>query len=183
MSVKDLKGTKTEANLNEAFAGESMARNKYTFYADKAREEGMEQIANFFMETARNEQQHAFLWFEHLQKNGEIQDTDHNLKDAAEGENYEWTDMYVRMAADAREEGFTKIAAQMDLVATIEKQHEERYLKLRDNVRNDEVFTKPEETVWECQICGHKHTGTSAPQRCPLCAYEQAFFEVDVVSY
>ncbi|MDR1794484.1 MAG: rubrerythrin family protein [Erysipelotrichaceae bacterium] len=179
----DLKGSKTEKNLATAFAGESQARNKYTFYAAKAREEGYEQIANFFLETARNEQEHAYLWFKHLHGD-KIPTTSENLKDAAAGENYEWTDMYANMAKDAREEGFIKIAAQMDLVAKIESQHEARYLKLLSNVESGGVFAKDDEsTVWECEICGHKVYGKSAPKVCPLCGYPQSFFEVDKINY
>lgn len=178
----DLKGSKTEQNLQAAFAGESQARNKYTFYAQKAREEGYQQIANFFEETARNEQEHSRIWFQHLHGDV-IPTTSENLKDAAAGENYEWTDMYANFAAVAREEGFTKIAAQMELVAKIEKQHEERYLALLNNVDSETVFAKEDEVVWECEICGHKHVGKTAPQQCPLCGYKQAFFEVDVKNY
>ena len=178
----DLKGTKTEKNLMAAFAGESQARNKYTFYAQKAREEGLEQIAHFFEETARNEQEHARLWFQALHGD-KIPATDTNLEDAAAGENYEWTDMYATFAKDAREEGFNKIAAQMDLVAKIEKRHEDRYLALLKNVKEDKVFKKDDEVVWECEICGHQHVGKEAPGTCPLCGYKQAFFEIDKINY
>ena len=173
----ELKGTKTEKNLQDAFAGESQARNKYTYFAQKAREEGYEQIADLFLETARNEQEHARIWFQHL-CGGAIPTTAENLKAAAAGENGEWTDMYVYMAKDAREEDFNLIAAQMDMVAKIEKEHEERYLKLLDNLMNEKVFAKDEPVVWQCEICGYTMTGKAAPKKCPLCGYAGAFFEV-----
>ena len=150
----ELKGSKTEKNLNDAFAGESMARNKYTFFAEKAREEGYEQIANIFLETARNEQEHAKQWFIAL-CGGAIPTTHECLQMGADGENYEWTDMYKRMAEEAREEGFTRIAAQMDMVAKVEKDHEERYEKLKANVLNSQVFEKDEPVVWQCEICNN----------------------------
>lgn len=178
----ELKGSRTEQNLMTAFAGESQARNKYTFYAMKAREEGMEQIANIFEETARNEQEHAMLWFKHLHGDM-IPTTDVNLQDAANGENYEWTDMYAEFAKVAREEGFNKIAAQMDMVAKIEKRHEERYLKLLSNVKEDKVFKKEGEVIWKCQICGYTMAGKNAPGLCPLCGYAKSFFEVDKENY
>lgn len=171
----DLKGSKTEKNLLDAFAGESMARNKYTYFAHKAQEEGMEQIVDIFLETARNEQEHAKLWFAALQ-GGEIHTTADNLKQAAEGENYEWTDMYKHMAETAKEEGFTKIAFQMEQVAKIEKGHEERYLDLLKNVEEGKVFKKDEDTVWVCAICGYHHTGLEAPKVCPVCGFSQAQF-------
>lgn len=173
----ELKGSKTEANLLEAFAGESMARGKYTYFAMKAREEGMEQIARIFEETALNEQTHAMLWFKALHDD-EIPGVAKSLKMAAEGENYEWTDMYAKFAKEAREEGFNKIAAQFDMVAGIEKRHEERYLSLLDNVQNDRVFKKDEPVVWICEICGYTIESKNAPAKCPLCGYERAYFEV-----
>lgn len=178
----ELKGSKTEKNLQDAFAGESQARNKYTYFAEKAREEGYEQIANFFLETARNEQEHAKLWFKAL-CGGEIPTTADCLKMGAEGENYEWTEMYKDMAAAAREEGFTRIAAQMDMVAKVEKEHEERYLKLLANVTDSKVFEKDEPVVWQCEICGYTLTGKKAPKICPLCGYKESFFEVKKVNY
>ncbi|MFI3283772.1 MAG: rubrerythrin family protein [Erysipelotrichaceae bacterium] len=177
-----LKGTKTEKNLMDAFAGESQARNKYTFFANQARQEGMEQIANFFEETARNEQEHARLWFQALH-GGTMPETAECLKLGAEGENYEWTDMYVKMAADAREEGFTRIAAQMDMVAKIEKAHEERYLALLKNVEEDGVFAKEAAVAWQCELCGYVLVGKKAPAICPLCGYPQAFFEIEKTNY
>jgi len=178
----ELKGSRTEQNLMTAFAGESQARNKYTYFAMKAREEGMQQIANIFEETARNEQEHAYLWFKHLH-GGEMPTTADNLVAAAEGENYEWTDMYAEFAKVAREEGFTRIAAQMDMVAKVEKNHEERYLTLLENVKEGKVFKKEEKVTWICEICGHEHTGEQAPGMCPLCGYEKAYFEVKKENY
>ena len=169
----ELKGSKTEKNLQTAFAGESQARNKYTYFAEVARKEGMNQIAEIFEETARNEQEHARLWFEAL---GGIGTTAENLKAAASGENYEWTTMYKEFADTAREEGFTKIAFQMDKVAEIEKQHEERYMKLLSNVENDNVFAGEENDTWICGICGFQYTGKNAPNACPVCGYPQAVF-------
>lgn len=171
----ELKGSKTEQNLWTAFAGESQARNKYTYFAQKAREEGMEQIADIFEETARNEQEHAKLWFKALH-DGEISTTADNLVAAAEGEHYEWTDMYFNFAAVAREEGFTRIAFQMDEVAKIEHHHEDRYLKLLENVKEGKVFKKDEPTTWICDICGYHHTGLEAPGACPVCGYSKAHF-------
>ena len=181
-NLMELKGSKTEKNLNDAFAGESMARNKYTFFAQKAREEGYEQIANLFLETARNEQEHARLWFEAL-CGGEIPSTADCLQMGADGENYEWTDMYQKMAEEAREEGFTKIAAQMEMVAKVEKEHEERYNKLKSNVINNRVFEKDEESVWQCEICGYTMTGKKAPKVCPLCGYQESYFELTKENY
>lgn len=169
----ELKGSKTEQNLQTAFAGESQARNKYTYFAEVARKEGMNQIAEIFEETARNEQEHARLWFEAL---GGVGTTAENLKAAASGENYEWTTMYKEFADTAREEGFTKIAFQMDKVAEIEKQHEERYMKLLSNVENDNVFAGEENDTWICGICGFQYTGKNAPKACPVCGYPQAVF-------
>lgn len=178
----ELKGSKTEQNLMSAFAGESQARNKYTYYAQKAREEGMEQVADIFEETARNEQEHAKLWFKALHADM-IPTTDVNLEDAAAGENYEWTDMYKGFAETAKEEGFTKIAFQMDQVAKIEKHHEERYLKLLSNVESQVVFEKDGVVVWECLNCGHLHIGTTAPGICPVCDHPQAYFQVEQENY
>lgn len=178
----ELKGTKTEKNLQDAFAGESQARNKYTYFANTARKEGMEQIANFFEETARNEQEHARLWFQALH-NDAMPNTAESLKMAAEGENYEWTSMYAEMAATAREEGFVKIAAQMDMVAKIEKAHEERYLALLKNVNDNTVFTKTEDVAWQCEICGYVLVGKNAPGICPLCTFPKSFFEIEVKNY
>lgn len=169
----ELKGSKTEKNLQTAFAGESQARNKYTYFANVARKEGMNQIAEIFEETARNEQEHARLWFEAL---GGIGSTNDNLKAAAAGENYEWTTMYKEFADTAREEGFTKIAFQMDKVAEIEKQHEERYLKLLSNVEEGKVFSGEESDTWICGICGFQYTGANAPKACPVCGYPQSVF-------
>lgn len=178
----ELKGSKTEQNLMATFAGESQARNKYTYYAKKAREEGMEQIAAFFEETARNEQEHARLWFQALHGDS-IPSTEENLADAAAGENYEWTDMYKQMAETAREEGFTKIAFQMEQVGIIEKHHEERYLKLLENVKNGKVFEKEESTVWVCDICGYRYEGTAAPKACPVCGYPGSHFAQENNNY
>ena len=178
----ELKGSKTEQNLMAAFAGESQARNKYTFYAQKAREEGMEQIARIFEETARNEQEHAKLWFKALHDDT-MPGTDVNLEDAAAGENYEWTDMYKHMAQTAREEGFLKIAFQMEKVAEIEKRHEERYRALLRNVETAQVFEKSEVKVWECRNCGHIVVGTKAPEVCPVCKHPQSYFELRAQNY
>ncbi|MCI8594064.1 MAG: rubrerythrin family protein [Oscillospiraceae bacterium] len=170
----ELKGSKTEANLWIAFAGESQARNKYTYFASKAKKEGYEQIAAIFTETAANEKEHAELWFKEL---GGIGTTAENLKAAAAGENDEWTRMYKEMAETAREEGFARIAEMFEGVAKIEKHHEERYLKLLGNVENDLVFKAGEETVWICRNCGHIHVGKEAPEVCPVCSHAQAYFE------
>ena len=180
--MTNLKGTKTEANLMAAFAGESQARNKYTYYASKAKKEGYEQIAAFFEETARNEMEHAKIWFK-LLHDGTIADTAANLKDAAAGENYEWTDMYKNMATVAREEGFDKIAALFDMVGKIEKEHEERYLKLLENVEKGTVFSKSEKNVWICRSCGHLVDNTNAPKLCPVCDHPQAYFELRAINY
>lgn len=178
--MKDLKGTRTEKNLHDAFAGESMARNKYTYFAAEAKKAGYEQIAALFLETAENEKEHAKLWFKAL--NG-IGDTAANLEAAAGGENYEWTDMYARMAREAREEGFNELAALFDGVAKVEKEHEERYLKLLANVKENAVFAKKVATAWKCRNCGHIHTGEKAPGLCPVCAHPQAHFEVATYNY
>ena len=176
----ELKGSKTETNLMAAFAGESEARNKYTYYASKARKEGYEQIADLFEETAANEREHAKLWFKLIHGIGT---TEENLKDAAAGENYEWTDMYATFAKEAREEGFDRIAALFEGVAAIEKEHEERYLKLLENVENGLVFSKYGDTIWKCGNCGHIHIGKEAPKVCPVCAHSQAYFEVKAENY
>lgn len=173
-------GTKTEKNLMDAFAGESMARNKYTYFSEVAKSEGYEQLAEIFLKTARNEQQHARLWCEEL---GNIADTALNLKKAAEGENYEWTDMYARFAKEAEEEGFKDLAEKFKKVAAIEKAHEERYLALLKNVEMQKVFEKSEEIMWECRICGHLVIGKKAPKVCPVCKYSQSFFEVRCENY
>lgn len=176
----ELKGSKTERNLMEAFAGESQARNKYTYFASVAKKEGYEQIAAIFLKTAENEKEHAKLWFKAL---GELGDTAQNLAAAAAGENYEWTDMYDRFAKEAEEEGFTKLAFQFREVAKIEKSHEERYRKLLSNVEMQEVFAKADETMWECRNCGHLVMGKKAPGMCPVCAHPQSFFEVREENY
>ena len=173
-------GTKTEKNLMEAFAGESQARNKYTYFANVASREGYDQLAEIFLKTARNEQEHARVWFEEL---GNIGTTAENLKAAAEGENYEWTDMYDRMAKEADEEGFHDLAERFRKVGAIEKAHEERYLALLNNVEMQKVFEKAEETMWECRICGHLVIGKKAPEVCPVCRYSQSFFEVRKENY
>ena len=178
----ELKGSKTEKNLMEAFAGESQARNKYTYFASKAKKEGYEQIAAIFQETADNEKEHAKLWFK-LLNGGEIGTTEENLKAAAEGENYEWTDMYERMAKEAREEGFDHIAFLFDGVAKIEKEHEERYLKLLENVKDGKVFEAGEVKIWKCRNCGHIVVGTKAPEVCPVCSHPKAYFEIKAENY
>lgn len=174
------KGTKTEQNLMAAFAGESQARNKYTYFASVAKKQGFEQIAALFLKTAENEKEHAKLWFKEL--NG-IGDTAENLLAAAEGENYEWTDMYEQFAREAEEEGFKALAARFRLVAAIEKHHEERYRALLNNVENDQVFAKSEVKIWECRNCGHIVVGTSAPQVCPTCQHPQSYFELHAENY
>ena len=171
----ELKGSKTEANLLKAFAGESQARNKYTYFASKAKKEGYNQIAEVFEETAENEKEHAKLWFKHL--NG-IGSTYENLIEAAKGENGEWTEMYKEMAKTAKEEGFDEIAKQFEGVAEIEKRHEERYLKLAKNVKENTVFVKEDEKVWICTNCGHIHVGDQAPKVCPVCNHPQAYFKI-----
>lgn len=180
----ELKGSRTEANLTAAFAGESQARNKYTYYASRARKDGYEQIAAIFEETANNEKEHAKLWFKHLH-NGEIPKTDLNLQDAADGENYEWTEMYKEFAEVAEEEGFKEIAAQMRLVAAVEKAHEERYRKLLQNIQEDIVFRGKdgEPVAWVCRNCGYLHVGEKAPAVCPACRHPQAYFERRAENY
>ena len=181
--MANLKGTKTEKNLMEAFAGESQARNKYTYFASKAKKEGYEQIAALFLETADNEKEHAKIWFKLLQENGEIASTAENLKAAADGENYEWTDMYDRMAKEAKEEGFNDIAYLFEEVGKIEKEHEERYKKLLANVEGDLVFSKEGDTIWKCRNCGHIVIGKKAPELCPVCKHAKAYFEVKAENY
>ena len=176
----ELKGTKTEKNLATAFAGESQARNKYTYFASVAKKEGYEQIAAIFEETANNEKEHAKLWFKEL---GGLGTTAENLKAAAAGENYEWTDMYAQFAREAEEEGFTALAARFRAVAAIEKAHEERYLKLLDNVEMQKVFEKAGEAMWECRNCGHLVIGKKAPLVCPVCAHPQSYFELRKENY
>ena len=178
----ELKGSKTEKNLMEAFAGESQARNKYTYYASKAKKEGYEQIAELFLETADNEKEHAKLWFKLLHDN-DVPSTIENLKDAASGENFEWTNMYERMAKEAREEGFDRIAFLFDGVAKIEKEHEARYLKLLENVENGLVFSKDGERIWKCRNCGHIVIGKVAPEVCPVCTHPKAYFEIKAENY
>lgn len=176
----ELKGSKTEANLLAAFAGESQARNKYSYYASKARKDGYVQIAALFEETANNEKEHAKMWFKLAHGIGT---TAENLKDAAEGENYEWTDMYANFAKEAREEGFDKIADLFEGVAAIEKEHEERYRKLLANVEGDLVFSKDGDVIWQCSNCGHICVGKKAPDVCPVCAHPQAYFQVKAENY
>ena len=180
--MKELKGTKTETNLQEAFAGESMARNKYTYFASKARKDGYEQIAAIFEETAGNEKEHAKLWFKYLE-GGDIKDTHSNLIAAAEGENYEWTDMYDRMAKEAEEEGFKEIAAKFRMVGAIEKHHEERYKKLVGNLDEGLVFSRDGDRIWKCRNCGHIVIGPKAPKVCPVCMHPQSFFEINAENY
>ena len=180
--MKELKGTKTEKNLLEAFAGESQARNKYSYFASRAKKDGYEQIAALFEETANNEKEHAKLWFKYLE-GGAIQDTMTNLKSAAEGENYEWTNMYERMAREAEEEGFTEIAAKMRGVAAIEKHHEERYLQLLKNIEEGVVFTREGDKIWKCRNCGHIVIGKKAPELCPVCAHPKSYFEIAAQNY
>ena len=179
--MKDLKGTKTEQNLREAFAGESMARNKYTYWASKAQKDGYVQMAAIFEETANNEKEHAKMWFKLLE--GGIKETPENLKMAAEGENYEWTDMYDRMAREAEEEGFKDIAYKFRMVAAIERHHEERYRKLLKNIEDHIVFSRDGESVWQCRNCGHIIIGKAAPNICPVCDHPQSYFELRAENY
>ncbi|MDE5670352.1 MAG: rubrerythrin family protein [Eubacterium sp.] len=179
--MMNLEGTKTQANLMAAFAGECQARTKYTYFASKAKKDGFVQIANLFMETAENEKEHAKIWFKLL--NDGIKDTATNLKDAAAGENYEWTDMYAEFAKDAREEGFDHIAYLFEEVAKIEKEHEERYLKLLENVEGGLVFSRDEEKIWKCSNCGHIVIGKEAPEVCPVCSHPRAYFEIKAENY
>jgi len=178
--MKDLKGTKTEANLLAALAGESVARNKYTYFASVAKKEGYEQISAIFQKTADNEKEHAKMWFKAL---GELGNTAENLKAAAEGEHYEWTDMYATFAKEAEEEGFAELAIKFRMVAAIEKTHEERYRTLLNNVEMQKVFEKTEETMWECRNCGHLVMGKKAPELCPVCAHPKSYFEVRAENY
>lgn len=180
--MKDLKGTKTEKNLMEAFAGESKAHTKYSYYASKARNDGYEQIAAIFEETSHNEKEHAKLWFK-LLHGGDMPDTMANLRDAADGENYEWTDMYERMAVDAEEEGFSAIAKRFRAVADIERLHEERYRRLLQNIEEGIVFSRDGDRVWVCRNCGHIVIGPKAPAACPVCAHPQSFFELRADNY
>lgn len=179
----EFKGSKTEQNLQDAFAGESKARNKYTYYASKARKDGYVQIANIFEETAGNEKEHAKLWFKLLQENGEIADTLTNLGEAASGEHYENTIMYPTMAKEAAEEGFKKIAKLFELVATVEKEHEARYNNLAGNIDKGIVFSRDGEMVWKCSNCGYIHIGKNAPSICPVCAHPQSYFELQSKNY
>jgi len=178
--MPDLKGTRTEQNLRDAFSGESQARNKYTYYASVAKKEGYEQIAAFFLETADNEKEHAKLWFKHL---GGVNDTKQNLRDAASGENYEWTEMYKEFAAVAREEGFDDIAIQMERVGEVEKHHEERYRKLLDNIETGKVFKRNQKTYWICRNCGYVMELDAAPALCPTCNHPTAHFQLWVENY
>ena len=178
--MPELKGSKTEANLMTAFAGESQARNKYTYFSSVAKKEGYEQIAALFLKTAENEKEHAKMWFKEL--NG-LGDTAENLLHAAEGENYEWTDMYAQFAKEAREEGFTEIAALFDGVAKIEKEHEDRYRALLANLKEGQVFKRGDICIWQCLNCGHIHVGTDAPAVCPVCKHPQAYFQIAARNY
>lgn len=178
----ELKGSKTEKNLMEAFAGESMARNKYTYYASKAKKEGYVQISKIFEETAGNEKEHAELWFKYLH-DGKVPTTTENLKDAADGENFEWTDMYDRMAAEAEEEGFKEIAAKFRMVGAIEKEHEERYRKLLANIEQGIVFSRDGDCIWQCSNCGHIVIGKKAPEVCPVCDHAQSYFQLKAENY
>lgn len=180
--MADLKGTRTEANLKAAFAGESEARNKYTYYASKAKKDGYVQIAGIFEETAANEKEHAKIWFK-LLHDGAIPDTVTNLKDAADGENYEWTDMYAQFAKDAREEGFEDIAYLFEEVGKIEKEHEERYRRLLANIEGDLVFSRDGDCIWQCANCGHIVVGKKAPEVCPVCNHPQAYFQLKAENY
>ena len=180
--MKSLKGTKTEKNLMEAFSGESQARNKYSYYASKARKDGYQQIAALFEETANNEKEHAKLWFKYLH-DGEVPDTMTNLKDAADGENYEWTDMYDRMAKEAEEEGFDEIAFRFRAVAAIERHHEERYRRLLQNIEEGIVFSRDDDRIWIFRNCGHIVVGKKAPEVCPVCAHPKSFFEIKAENF
>lgn len=181
-TMKELKGTKTEKNLQIAFAGESQARNKYSYFASKAKKDGYVQIAAIFEETAANEKEHAKMWYK-LLNGGEIGSTIDNLVEAANGENYEWTDMYANMAKDAKEEGFDHIAFLFEEVAKIEKEHEERYRKLLANIQGDLVFSREGDVIWQCSNCGHICVGKKAPEVCPVCAHPQAYFQIKAENY
>ena len=178
----NLKGTKTEKNLLEAFAGESMARNKYTYFASKAKKDGYVQISKIFEETADNEKEHAKIWYKYLH-GGKVAGTTDNLKDAADGENFEWTDMYARMAKEAREEGFLEIAEKFEQVAAIEKEHEERYRKLLSNIETGLVFSRDGDAIWQCSNCGHIVIGPKAPEICPVCDHPQSYFQLKPENY
>jgi len=178
----ELKGTKTQANLQAAFSGESQARNKYTYYASQAKKDGYVQIASLFEETANNEKEHAKIWFK-LLHDGAIPSTEENLVDAAAGEHYEWTDMYVNFAKEAREEGFTQIAYLFETVAKIEKEHENRYLKLLENIKGGLVFSKEGDALWQCSVCGHVVIGKNAPEVCPVCKHAKAYFQLKAENY
>ena len=178
----NLKGTKTEKNLLEAFAGESQARNKYTYFASKAKKDGYVQIANIFEETAANEKEHAKIWYKYLH-GGSVADTIANLEDAANGENFEWTDMYARMAKEAREEGFDEIAEKFEMVGAIEKEHEDRYRKLLANIKQGIVFSRDGDMVWQCSNCGHIVIGPKAPDVCPVCDHPQSYFQIKAENY
>ena len=180
--MQELKGTKTEKNLMEAFAGESLARNKYTYFASKAKKDGFEQISKIFLETADNEKEHAKLWYKYL-NGGSVSDTPANLLAAAEGENAEWTDMYARMAAEARAEGFDEIAEKFEQVGAIEKHHEERYRKLLKNIEDKVVFSREGDCIWQCSNCGHIVVGKQAPEECPVCNHPQSFFQLLAENY
>ena len=180
--MKNLKGTKTEKNLQEAFAGESMARNKYTYFASKAKKDGYVQIAALFEETAANEKEHAKIWYKYL-NGGAVSDTPTNRADAAAGENFEWTDMYARMAREAREEGFEEIAKKFEMVGAIEKHHEERYRRLLKNIEDKVVFSKEGDVIWQCSNCGHIVIGKKAPEVCPTCDHPQSFFQIKADNY
>ena len=180
--MKELKGTKTEQNLMEAFAGESQARNKYTYFASKAKKDGYVQIAAIFEETAANEKEHAKIWYK-LLHGGSVGSTIENLVDAANGENYEWTDMYARFAEDAKAEGFDEIAYLFEEVAKIEKEHEERYRKLLANIQGDLVFSRDGDVIWQCSNCGHICVGKKAPEVCPVCTHPQAYFQIKAENY
>ena len=180
--MKELKGTQTEKNLAAAFAGESQARNKYTYFASKAKKEGYEQIAAIFTETADNEKEHAKMWFKYLE-GGSVRSTIENLEAAASGENYEWTEMYKEFAEVARKEGFEEIACKFELVGKIEKEHEERYRELLAKVKGGKVFIAEDVVVWKCRNCGHIHVGKFAPEICPVCAHEKAYFELRAKNY
>ncbi len=178
----ELKGTKTEENLKKAFAGESQARNKYTYFASKAKKDGYEQIAAIFEETANNEKEHAKMWYKEL-NGGEVKDTVSNLKEAADGENYEWTDMYEEFAKTAEEEGFKALANKFRMVGEIEKHHEERFRKLLKNIEDEVVFSKEGDKIWICRNCGHIVVGKDAPKVCPVCAHPQSYFEIKAENY
>ena len=179
---RSLSGSKTEKNLQEAFAGESMARNKYSYFASKAKKDGYVQIAAIFEETANNEKEHAKMWYKYL-NGGSVNDTSANLLDAATGENHEWTDMYARMAREAREEGFLEIATKFELVGAIERHHEERYRKLLKNIGDKKVFSKDGDAIWQCANCGHIVVGKSAPEVCPVCDHPQSYFQIEATNY